>query len=626
MDELNYHSGSGREFIGERPEESAPEFEAAALLATPRALRKIRFATTQFAPNHVVTIRSAVDGWTADTFGTYRNGGWDFFFEIASLPSTLTFKFVLDADHWMEGPDLTVATSHDHDFNETQITFPHSVPRFHHGYDNFRLERTKQAQEAVPRNTQDVLYDVIVIGSGMGGGTLADHLADAHVNTLILEAGGLTLPTHMMNLPGDWTRLATHHALGHFDNEPGSDFLPGVHMSLGGRSVYWSGLIPRMHAWEQQFWPTEIRNFLAATGSGYDQAESLLRKRLHLGPFQDQVVQRLQGDLSGWTVEDVPRSRHQPFVDASGALADILQSSTGVFSTADLLLSSLSYPGPAGRDNLTINLGHMVTHLETSGDQATHVVCQDLLGNVTRRYRGRFIVLAAGSLESAKIALNSGLTDPNSKIGVGLTDHPAFFSARYTIPDGTPFAGSDRHAKVFLHKQGASFNDHPFNVEVLINPVYWHVRNSDPELFPNPQPSMIEMKFVFASHLDDENYVHSRGIGQKLLVKVKRNQTGVPHFNAARDTRNAILASLQVPFTANEGMGYGNEGTVHHAGGTLRMSGDGSGVVDANLKFEAYDNLYCADPSVWPFIPAANPVLTLVALTQRLGGHLRSRI
>ena len=117
--------------------------------------------------------------------------------------------------------------------------------------------------------------------------------------------------------------------------------------------------------------------------------------------------------------------------------------------------------------------------------------------------------------------------------------------------------------------------------------------------------------------------LYARGIGQKLAVKVKRNQTGVAHFDTARQTRNAILASLGVPFTPSEGMGYGNEGTVHHAGGTLRMSGNGSGVVDTNLKFESFDNLFCADPSAWPFIPAANPVLTLVALVQRLAEHLR---
>ena len=132
------------------------------------------------------------------------------------------------------------------------------------------------------------------------------------------------------------------------------------------------------------------------------------------------------------------------------------------------------------------------------------------------------------------------------------------------------------------------------------------------------------MKFVFASFLDDDNFIKTNGAGKKLAVKVNPNGTGVSHFGAVRDTRNSILSSLGIPHDANEGMGYGNEGTVHHAGGTMRMSGDDTGVVDTNLKLEAYDNLYCADPSIWPMIPAANPALTLAALTLRLSSHLQS--
>ena len=49
-------------------------------------------------------------------------------------------------------------------------------------------------------------------------------------------------------------------------------------------------------------------------------------------------------------------------------------------------------------------------------------------------------------------------------------------------------------------------------------------------------------------------------------------------------------------------------------------------MVDEDLKFEAYDNLYVCDPSVYPHIPAANPSLTLVALAFRLAGHLASKI
>lgn len=625
MADFNYHSGTGNTFIGTPRVEGAPSAGARAFLAAPKALLRIRFQTTRFAPNHVVSIRNATDGWTYDTFGTYRNSEWDFFFELPNLPNELTFKFVLDHEHWMIGQDIVISTSQDATFDESQIQFPFTPNRFLHGYDNFLVDETKRIQEAVPRNTrEDILYDVVIIGSGIGGGTLADALSDSGVKTLVLEAGGLTFPTHITNLPGDWTRLTDHHKVGHFVNEPGSDFLPGVHLSLGGRSVYWSGLIPRMHDWELQFWPDEIKGFLSE--GGYDPAETLMRKRKRLGPFQDSVVEKLSGDMAAWAVEDVPRSRHQPSIDIDGELRNVLQSSTGVFSTADLLLTSMAFHGSAGRDNLTINLGHLVTNIETNATRASAVVCQDLLGNVKRRYRGKMIILAAGSLESPRIAMNSGLLDPNQKIGRGLTDHPAFFSAQYTIPTGSPFEGQDRHAKVFMYRKDATVNRHPFNVEVLINPTFWHIRNSDDDLQHVPNPSTIEMKFIFGSLLDDDNLVRSNGIGKKLSVKVKRNATGEPHFNDARKTRNAILSSLGVPFTAQEGMGYGNEGTVHHAGGTMRMSGDGSGVVNADLKFEAYDNLYCADPSVWPSIPAANPALTLAALSLRLSKHLQSQL
>jgi choline dehydrogenase-like flavoprotein len=626
LNDFNYHSGTGLDFIGERIAPSEDQREPFALLAAPQALRRIRFLTTRYAPNHTVTIRCDLDGWSSDYHGTYRNDAWEFFFEIPRLSSTIQFKFLLDGQSWMLGPDLVIPTDTDRDINESSISFANTEFRFQHGYENMSIEPTKLAQEAVPRNTKEsIQYDVIIIGSGIGGGTLADSLSDQGIKTLVLEAGGLRLPTHITNLPGDWTRMATHHAVGHFENEPGSDFLPGVHLSLGGRSVYWSGLIPRMHDWEMQFWPTEIRNYLPSN-DGYLAAEAFLRKHKRLGAFEDQVIQQIKTSLPGWNVGETPRSDHQPYLDEAGNLKSITESSTGVFSTADLLLTSLANPGRAGRSNLTINVGHLVTHLETNGDRTTSVVCQDLIGNAVRRYRGRFVVLAAGSLESAKIALNSGLTDPNGKMGVGLTDHPAFFSAQYTIPDGNPLAGSENHAKVFLHKQGATSSDHPFNVEVLLNPIYWAVRNSDDDLLPRPNPSKLEMKFVFASQLDDGNYVHSQGVGKKLRVKVRRNDAGLPHFAAAQSIRNTILQSLNVPFTANEGMGYGNEGTVHHAGGTLRMSGNGTGVVNTDLKFESYDNLYCADPSIWPMIPAANPVLTLVALVQRLASHLKSRL
>jgi choline dehydrogenase-like flavoprotein len=95
--------------------------------------------------------------------------------------------------------------------------------------------------------------------------------------------------------------------------------------------------------------------------------------------------------------------------------------------------------------------------------------------------------------------------------------------------------------------------------------------------------------------------------------------------------RNLILQKLGVTETLStvwqdEEWSQLTQGTVHHAGGTLRMSDDGSGVVDEDLKFEGLERLYCCDVSVFPTIPAANPSLTLAALALRLADTLAGKL
>lgn len=62
----------------------------------------------------------------------------------------------------------------------------------------------------------------------------------------------------------------------------------------------------------------------------------------------------------------------------------------------------------------------------------------------------------------------------------------------------------------------------------------------------------------------------------------------------------------------------------HHIG-TARMSeSPGQGVVDPDGRVHGMRNLYVAGSAVFPTSSQANPTLTIVALTLRLGAHLRS--
>jgi len=65
-------------------------------------------------------------------------------------------------------------------------------------------------------------------------------------------------------------------------------------------------------------------------------------------------------------------------------------------------------------------------------------------------------------------------------------------------------------------------------------------------------------------------------------------------------------------------------GGYHHMGTTRMSTSPRNGVVDANCTVHGYHNLHIAGSSVFPTGGWANPTLTLLALTHRLGVHLNS--
>ncbi len=598
---------------------------------------QIEFKTAVWRPNHLITLRNSDDGWWRDVFGEFRNGQWSFLLDRDDYSGNIQAKLVLDQGLFMDGANLAiVSTQQRYDLTDADVTFQTAPTAFQHGYDNFTSVESPLEQSTVRSVGRETdTFDVIIIGSGMGGGTLADALSDRGAKVLVLEAGGLRLPLHMYELTRSEANFVGRDQLGHFENKGNPYFQPGVHFNLGGRSVYWSGLIPRMRNWEfRGVWPTAVSNYLTQPGpagiTGYERAEKLVRKQASLGGFQNDVRNHLNGTLApNYEAIDLPRSLHQPGLEE-------YKRTTGTFSTTDLLLDSLGFTGRAGRDNLKVNLHHLATQIETAGNKANAVVCEDLVGHAQRKYQGTYIVLACGSVESPKLALNSALTDPNAKMGIGLTDHPAYFYQIYhTLPKTGPYAWIGdplKHAKIMIRHKAATSSAHAYNIELLINPRYWDARHADDDLWDSRvaggTDSKVEIKFLFDSLLMDVNKVVAMGIGQKPEVHVAANPWADTYKAEMVTVRNKVLQAVGVPsgdlspsWDPDE-WSEGIYGTVHHAGGTLRMSHNNTGVVDETLRFQAYDNLYCCDVSVFPTIPAANPSLTLVALAQRLSDTL----
>lgn len=610
-------------------------------------LFNIRFRTSLFVPNHVVTLRTSVDGWGRDLHGGFHGGAWHFGLPADLYPLPFECKFVLNKRTWMNGGNLRIQSTTDVEFNDTQVGFSDAEPRVRHPYDGLRVEEDALQQMLVRScHREDRRFDVIVIGSGMGGGVFADALTDQNpaLETLILDIGSLDFPTHIYNLPGNAPELDGRHQVRGWTKPQGSTsgFDGGVHMNLGGRSVFWGGMIPQMKDWELKHWPDSIARYLRE--GGYSAAEQLMRKHVTLGKYQDELITALTNEFGNdFEIVNAPRSYHQPECVASpGRPESFVSLSTGTFSTAELLVDSMSTSGKGGGGALRVNLNHRVTDLVRNGDRIDAVICDDLAGNVRRTYRAKRFVLAAGSMESVRIALQSGLDRDHPLIGAGYTDHPAYFlgyddSKPLAMPETSKWFGAGRHARVFFYPKKTGYGGRFFNVEVIVNNQYWRERHTDDDILADRLqilPTKVNLKFSFDAALNESNFVRldksdgGDGRDRKLVVQVARVVEDLGARNAIEELAGKLLRFFGIsPGNVWSFGGWGADGTPHHAGGSLRLGPTGSTadcVVDENLRFLELANLYACDVSVFPRIPAANPSLTLAALALRLADHLAS--
>jgi len=529
-------------------------------------------------------------------------------------------------------------------------------------------------------------FDIIVVGSGMGGGVLADDLADrggAQKRILVLEAGSFLYPTHVYNLcrfPN--SDIARHFACKTFWQYGDSGSQHYIHeqpqLNFGGRSIFWSGLIPRIQDWELHFFPESVRQDLDA-GGGLDDAGRALNESATMGDTAEAIVKALRASplANDFEIEQTPRALHQPYLASDGTpQEELFVEPTGVFNTAELLINQVGLaPGVHKFDGpgLFLLLDQYVEDLQDAPGGRLELLARSTLDGSSRRFQAETVVLAGGSIESPKLLQRStlGRELPNSVqalIGRGLTDHPTTDGIKTlaTHCRDVPLP-KNSHAKVVLYSKGlpnaAGEIEFPFNIEMNVNHEYWHLRENDPrddgETIQTNGPSIVDFKFSFGNCLDHGNEVRSAPpfgyvpevafknlnwmdhlCAERFPALAAWNKSAADVFGVLNTVADRILAEFSndgQPATSHEGARYGENfvdfgfGTVHHAVGTLRMPHrtrlDGpfqpDSVVDEDLRVIGTRNLFVCDMSVMPFSSAANPVRTLVALALRLSKHLR---
>ena len=525
-------------------------------------------------------------------------------------------------------------------------------------------------------------FDFIIIGSGIGGGILADDLADrlgqSH-RILVLDAGSFIYPTHVYNIsriPNG--SVATHFEVDNFNQLPSDSHYIGAKPQLcfGGRSIFWSGLIPKPQSWEMEFFPENVRQDLVS--KYFDLATDRMNTSFSLGDKAKDLVKYFQNsDLNDdFEIKQTPRALHQPYLNPDGTPQDkFFVEPTGVFNTAELLINQVGLTPGADQNSkgLFIKLNSFVESIQSVPFDWYEVKTTNTITGEQVSYYSPKVVIAAGSTESPKLinrsAVYQSLPDHIQQlVGFGLTDHPvtgesqAYVSSVGRNSSQIDLSRSD-HAKLIFYSRGnRDVNGHviyPFNIEMNVNHEYWHLRNNDLSAEPivdDTSKNRVDIKFSFGNCLDDENGIFSHAndnytpdisfkrfsnlndLLQSRFPALAGWSKGQQEFlDLLNQTRNRVFAEFNdVDFVTGEyGEGTGKQwpfgwGTVHHSCGTLRMawkanrnaSFNNESVVDEDLKVRGTTGLYICDMSVMPISTAANPVLALAGLALRLSNHL----
>jgi choline dehydrogenase-like flavoprotein len=518
--------------------------------------------------------------------------------------------------------------------------------------------------------------DVIVIGTGAGGGTLAHRLAATGKRVLLVERGDY-LPRERDN----WDSTAvfvkgSYRAPEFWLDKHGREFPPEVNYYVGGNTKFYGAALFRLrpedfgelrhHGGISPAWPiryedlepyyTEAEQLYLVHGRhGEDPTEGPTSAQYGFPPVQHEArIQQLSDDLE--------KQGLHPFHLPIGV--NLTQDATGGAAHGSVCIRCDRVDGfpclvGAKSDAQVICVDPALTHTnvelitnayaerldtDTTGRTVTAVVTR-LGDGSTVRLTADIVVVACGAVNSAALLLRSagdrhprGLANSSDVVGRHYMRHNNLaLMAVSKEPNPTRFQKTLALHDWYL---GADDWDCPLGgIQMLGKSDAEQIRANAPRWAGRAAP---EMPFEVLAHhavdfwlcgedlplpdsrvtLDDDGRI-------RLRLDESNNVEGLKRL---RNKLQGMLGDLGMhehhlldhSIYLHKGMPIG--ATAHQAG-TVRFGTDPrSSALDVNCRAHDVDNLYVVDTSFFPSIGAVNPALTAMANALRVGDHLLERM
>src|SRR5262245_3035432 len=512
-------------------------------------------------------------------------------------------------------------------------------------------------------------HDVIIIGTGAGGGTLARHLAPSGKRILLLERGDW-LPREPQNWLAQDVFVDNRYVSDDtWYDEKGKPFQPQVHYFVGGATKLYGAALYRLrpgdfgelqlHDGLSPAWPItydELEPY-------YSQAEQLYEVHGNRGedpteghasapyPFpavsHEPRIQQLSDDLEaeGLHPFHAPcgirlNEANMPYsVCVRCANFDGFVCVVHGKSDAEVLgvRPALEHP------NVELVTNAHVLKLETNddGSAVTGVVAEH--DGEMKTYTADLVALACGAVNTAKLLLLSA-TDKHPN---GLANGSDQVGRNYMFHNSQAVLALSRDENPTLFQKTLGLNDfyvagngydHPLgNIQMMGKsqaPMFRGERPGETKLAPQWSLEKVAKHAIdFWLSTEDlplpENRVTVDKDGKVTLAY--RSTNDKPKEELHKQLRSMLGKLRMEPDHLFHRFAYmKNEiavAAVGHQAGTARMGDDAeTSVVNRDCRTHELDNLYVVDTSVFPSIGAVNPALTAMANSLRVGDHLLERM
>ncbi len=508
-------------------------------------------------------------------------------------------------------------------------------------------------------------FDVIIIGSGAGGGTLAYHLAPSGKKILILERGGY-VPREKDN----WSTRAVnvqakYNTKEEWKDKDGKSLHPHTNYYVGGNTKFYGAALFRLrkedfgelkhHGGVSPAWPVSYNEMEPY----YTKAEHLYQVHGERGvdpteppasaPYlypkvsHEPRIQKLHDDLAklGYKPFHVPLGIMLNEKDRVKSACIRCDTCDGhpclVYAKSDAQVicvdPALKHP------NVSMLTEAYVSRLETngSGREVTQVHVER--NGAKETYSANVVVVSCGAINSAALLLRSA----NDKHPKGLANGSDVVGRHYMGHINSIVLAISQHPNPSIFQKTLALNDFYFRSKEWDYPM-GHIsfvgKLDGVTLSAGAPPFVPGLTLdIMAKHSldfwltsedlpDPNNRVSLDRNGNVMLSYAPNNEEGHKRLQAKLKSMLRQIEGMEhiIPLQRFLGQRIPLAG-VAHQNGTIRFGNDPKiSALDANCKAHEVDNLYVVDASFFPSSGAVNPALTIMANALRVGDHLLQRM